>query len=94
MQIPLIDNMYTVQEGITQKCVKSYLTGVFTCDRESFIENRRNDFMKRYSRQPTASFKGFAQLLSVLMEETPDGHLPSVVSPLLRLSPQLCVTDG
>lgn len=45
MQIPLIDNMYTVQEGIIQKCVWN-----LTPDRcvhlwQSFIENSRNDFM-------------------------------------------------
>lgn len=56
-------------------CVKSYTWQVCSPVTESFIENSRNDFMKRYSRQPTASFKGFA-------------HLLSVVSPLLRLSPR------
>lgn len=87
MQIPLIDDMYTVQEGIIQKCVWN-----LTPDRcvhlwQSFIENSRNDFMKRYSRQPTASFKGFAQLLSVLMDETHLMDICCLVSPLLRLSP-------
>lgn len=76
--------MYTVQEGIIQKCVWNLIPDRCVHLWQSFIENSRNDFMKRYSRQPTASFKGFAQLLSVLMDET---HL-SVVSPLLRLSPR------
>lgn len=86
MQIPLIDNMYTVQEGIIQKCVWN-----LTPDRcvhlwQSFIENSRNDFMSVTRGNPQPHSKALHSCC--LCWWIPDGHLLSVVSPLLRLSPR------